>query len=122
MEERRKLKRFCFEVPARIKVAGSAEAQDMLDLATSNICSGGAFFRTMQTFPEGTKVMVDLILHLDRLKELTGHTRSIVRLNGTIARSGSTGMAIRFDEDCEMMPLESESAEIDIGTISSNLP
>ena len=114
MEERRKLERFCFEVPAKIKVVGSAETQDMLDLAASNICSGGAFFRTIEALPEGTKVTVDLILSLDRLKKLTGHTRVIVRVNGTIVRSGSTGMAINFDEDYQIMPLESQAAWINI--------
>ena len=110
MEERRKLERFSFEVPAKIKVVGSAETQDMLDLATSNICSGGAFFRTIQALPEGTKVTADLILPLDRLKKLTGHTRVIVRVNGTIVRSGSTGMAICFNEDYQIVPLESQEA------------
>lgn len=122
MRERRRLERFCFEVPAKIKVAGSAEAKDMLDLATSNICSGGAFFCTMRAFPEGTKVDIDLILHLDKLKELTGHTRSIVRLEGTIVRSGSTGMAVCFDKDCEIMPFEGDLAESDIETVSPNFP
>jgi hypothetical protein len=121
MEERRKLERFCFEVPAKIEVVDSAETQDMLDLATTNVCSGGAFFHTTQALPEGTKVTVDLILPLDRLKKLTGHARVIVRVNGTVVRSGSTGMAMCFNEDYRIMPSQSRSAR-QHSTIIRSLP
>ena len=110
MEERRKLERFSFEVPAKIEVLGLAETQKILDLPPDNICSGGAFFRTTQALAEGTKVTIDLILPLDRLKELTGHTGAIVRVNGTVVRCGSTGMAICFNENYQITPLQNQSA------------
>ena len=119
MEERRKLERFCFEVPAKIKVVGSVETKHMLDLATSNISSGGAFFSTMQTLAEGTKVTVDLILDLDRVRELTGHNYAIVRVNGTIVRSGSSGMAINFDKDYRIVSLENKTAWQDLDNIQA---
>ncbi len=110
MQERRKLERFCFEVPAKITVVGSAEAHGMLDLVTKNICSGGAFLRTMKPLPEGTRVTVDLILTLDSPTNPTGQTRAIVKVNGAVVRSRSRGMAICFDEDYNITPLESQSS------------
>jgi hypothetical protein len=107
MKERRNLERFSFEVPAKIEVLVSGEKKKMLDLPTSNICAGGAFFHTEEALPEGTKVKVDLILPLDRLKELISHNRVDVKVNGTVVRSGSRGMAVCFNEDYQIMPLQS---------------
>jgi hypothetical protein len=109
MKERRKLERFSFEVPARIDVIVPGESKKTLDLPTSDICAGGAFFHTPEALPEGTKVKVDLILSLDRLKELISHNRINVKVNGIVVRSGSVGMAICFDEDYQIMPLPSQS-------------
>jgi len=109
MKERRRLERFSFEVPARIEVMVPADRKETLDLQTSDICAGGAFFRTSQALPEGTKVNIDLIIPLDRLRELIGHSRVNVKVNGTVIRSGSTGMAICFNEDYQIMPLQSLS-------------
>ena len=109
MKERRRLERFSFEVPSRIEVMVPADRKETLDLQTSDICAGGAFFRTTQILPEGTKVNIDLILPFDRLRELIGHSRVNVKVNGTVVRSGSNGMAISFSEDYQIMPLEGQS-------------
>lgn len=109
MKERRRLERFSFEVPTRIEVVASADKKETLDLQTSNICAGGAFFRTTQALPEGTRVNIDLILPFDGLKELIGHSRVNVKVDGTVIRSGSTGMAVCFNEDYQIMPLEGRS-------------
>jgi len=106
MEERRKLERFIFEVPAKIEAVVSADIKETLDLTTSDICAGGVFFRTKKALPEGTKVKIDLILALDGLKHLIDHSRANVKVNGTVVRSGSAGMAICFDEDYQIMPLQ----------------
>jgi hypothetical protein len=109
MKERRKLERFSFEVPATIEVLVSGERKETLDLPTSNICAGGAFFHTTQALPQGTKVKMDLVLSFDRLKNVVSHNRINVKVNGTVSRSESKGMAICFDENYRMMPLHSLS-------------
>ena len=106
MEERRKLERFTFEVPAKIEVVVSAGEKEALYIPTSDICAGGAFFRTTKALHEGTKVKIALILALDRLKHLIDHSGANVKVNGTVVRSGSAGMAICFDEDYQIMPLQ----------------
>jgi hypothetical protein len=109
MKERRKLERFDFEVPAQIKGVVSDEKGEMCDLSTTNICAGGAFFRTADPFPEGTKVKMQLVLPLDRIKELVGHDRVNVRVEGTVIRCGSAGMAVCFNEDYQILPLQNPS-------------
>jgi hypothetical protein len=106
MKEQRKLERFDFEVPARIEASVPVEGREVCDLSTSNISAGGAFFRTTDTLPQGTKVKVNLVLPLDRIQELVGHSRVNVRVEGTVLRSGSAGMAVSFSEDYQILPLQ----------------
>jgi hypothetical protein len=106
MKERRKLERFDFEVPARIEGNISGQGREVCDLSTSNICAGGAFFRTTDPLPAGTKVKMNLVLPLDRIQELVGHDRVNVRVEGTVLRSGSAGMAVSFSEDYQILPLQ----------------
>ena len=106
MKERRKLERFHFEVPARIEGSISGQGDQDCDLSTSNICAGGAFFRTSDPLPKGTKVKMNLVLPLDRIRELVGHDRVNVRVEGTVLRSGPSGMAVSFNEDYQILPLQ----------------
>lgn len=106
MKERRKLERFDFEVPARIEGPISGQETETCDLSTSNICAGGAFFRTSVPLPQGTKVKMNLVLPLDRIRELVGHDRVNVRVEGTVLRSGPSGMAVSFSEDYQILPLQ----------------
>ena len=104
MKERRKLKRFTFEVPAKIEVVKSAQRRRLLELLSSNICSGGAFFPTTQALPEGTEVKIDFRLPLERLKDLVDCSRVDVKVHGTVVRSESTGMAVSFSPNYQILP------------------
>jgi hypothetical protein len=106
MKERRKLERFDFEVPARIEGLISEQGNESCDLSTSNICAGGAFFRTSDPLPQGTKVKMNLVLPLDRIRELVGHDRVNVKVEGTVLRSGPSGMAVAFNQDYQILPLQ----------------
>jgi hypothetical protein len=104
MKERRKLERFDFEVPTRIEGFNSGQGDDTCVLSTSNICAGGAFFRTSDPLPQGTKVKMNLALPLDRIRELVGHDRVNVRVEATVLRSGPSGMAVAFSRDYQILP------------------
>jgi hypothetical protein len=104
MEEKRKLTRFIFEVPAKVKVLTSGGRRQIFDLLTSNICAGGAFFPTQRALPEGADVEIDLTLPLHRLKGLVDCQRVSVKVNGTVVRSESTGMAVRFNQKYRIEP------------------
>jgi hypothetical protein len=103
MREKRRLERFQLEIPAAIEFLTSDREKRVLNLLTSNICSGGAYFHTTQPLPEGTKVKIDLVLPLDRLKKPNDrHKQVYIKVAGTVLRSESEGMAIGFDEDYEI--------------------
>ena len=105
MEEKRKLERFDLSIPARIEPMTPCQEQETLDLLTSDICSGGAFFHTSQPLSEGTQVKIDLVLPLDKLKKLKDDcSHAYIKVTGTVLRSESTGMAICFDEDYQISP------------------
>ena len=105
MDEKRKLERFDLQVPVKIEVIKQDHEKEMLDLLTSNICSGGAFLHTTQPLPKGTEVKIDLILPLDKLKKLeNGVQQAYIKVKGTVLRTESTGMAICFDEDYQIRP------------------
>src|SRR4030042_5309019 len=66
-EEKRGVKRFDLEIPAKIKVAAPNQEEEALDLLTSDISSGAAFFPTPEPLAEGTDVKIDLILPISKL-------------------------------------------------------
>ena len=103
--EKRKLERYGLKIPATIEVVTSDQGEEILDLMTKDICSGGAFFHTSQPLPTGTNVKIDLILPLDRLKKLNNDCpQAYIKVTGTVLRSESTGMAICFHEDYHIRP------------------
>jgi hypothetical protein len=104
LEEKRALQRFDLEIPAKIQSTTSDQEKRLLNLLTSNICSGGAYFDTTKPLPEGTRVKIDLVLPLDRLKRLEdGCKQAYIKITGRVLRSGSKGMAICFDEDYQLV-------------------
>ena len=105
MKEKRTLQRFDLEIPAKIESTTSDQEKRLLNLLTSNICSGGAFFHTTQPLPEGTQVKIDLVLPLDKLKQLKDDCKqAYIKVTGRVLRSESEGMAILFDKDYLIRP------------------
>ena len=49
--EKRKLDRFSLEVPAKIEVISAEDSKERLDLVTSNVSSGGAYFKASHPLP-----------------------------------------------------------------------
>ena len=106
MEERRKYERFDFRLPGKIEVV-SAGKQEVLDLLTSDVSPGGAFFHTAKPIAEGAGVKVRLVVGSERIKEMTGGGQGLIKVGGTVVRSGPTGMAICFDAKYQIVPLGS---------------
>ncbi len=104
-KERRNLGRFRLEIPAKIEVINSDLKRETHDLQTSNISSGGAFFHTTQPLPEGTPVKIDIILPLDKLKQLKDDQKqAYIKVTGRVLRTESMGMAIGFDKNYTIRP------------------
>jgi len=105
MEDKRAFERFDLRVPAKVGVMKPGQEKDELSLISSNICAGGAFLLTEESLPSGTRVKLDLILSIDKLKEmLDSHCR--IKVEGEVIRSEEGGVAVRFDEDYEIMPVK----------------
>lgn len=96
--ERRKLERFDLSIPAKIRFAVTGRKQEEIGLTTINICSGGAFFKTTQPLPVGTKVDVDLTLPLDTLKNIKDIKKKLsINVSGKVLHIEPTGMGVGFD-------------------------
>jgi len=99
MAERRRLERFDLVLPAAIKFMYFDHKERMINLLTTNICSGGAYFHTTQPLPKGTQVKIDLVLPLDKLRKLKKeHKEAYIKITGTVLRAESEGMAICFEK------------------------
>jgi len=100
MSNKRQLERFDLRLPAIIEVVSESSEHDkkVINLLTRDACSGGAYFHTDQPLPEGTQVKIDLVLSIDVLKKLEGK-QAFIKVNGSVIRTESSGMAICFDKD-----------------------
>ncbi|MBW2061985.1 MAG: PilZ domain-containing protein [Deltaproteobacteria bacterium] len=107
MEEKRKLERFALEVPAAVQVVSGANDRrnELLNLLTENICAGGAYFYTDKPLPEQTIVNIDLVLSIERLKKIQGK-QAYIKVTGQVIRAEPDGMAICFDPDYSIKPVQ----------------
>lgn len=103
MVEKRRLERFDLVLPAAIEFLHENHKERMINLLTTNVCSGGAYFHTTQPLPEGTQVKIDLVLPLDKLRKLKKeHKKAFIKVTGKVLRTESEGMAIFFDKDYQI--------------------
>ena len=109
--EKRRLERFELRIPAKVEVVTSDQDRETLDLFTSDICSGGAFFHTDQPLPEGTDVKIDLVLSLEEIKKLReDSSHAYIKITGTVLRSESAGMAVCFKKNYKIQPLSGKGS------------
>ncbi len=106
MEQKRSLERFDLRCPATITVMAEDEEHqnELKNLLTENICSGGAYFHTDQPLPEGTPVKIDLLLRIEELKKLDSR-QALIKVKGEVVRSESGGMAICFKDNYSIKPI-----------------
>ncbi len=113
MQDKRKLERFDLKVAARIEGLSRKKDRDILDLMTNDLCSGGAFFHTDQSLPEGTKVKVDLVLPLGGLKKLISeYDHAHIKVTGVVIRRESRGMAVCFNKDYSIRPRKNQRLDV----------
>lgn len=112
MENSRRLQRYSLKLPATLKIISEAEQhdQEIINLLTSDICSGGAYFQTEQPLPEGTSVKLDLILSIEELKKLESK-HALIKVTGKVIRTEPTGMAICFEGDYTIKPVNRISSQ-----------
>ncbi len=107
MDDKRKFERLHIEVPARIKVLSSGDKNDPLVLQTKNVSAGGAFVGTKQLLPEDTNIEIEIFLLSEEVQELDDADKgNVLIVTGQVIRSGPDGIAIRFNEDYDILSVK----------------
>ncbi|MBI9082537.1 MAG: hypothetical protein JEZ11_02995 [Desulfobacterales bacterium] len=113
MVEKRRLERYDLKMAAKIEPVGIEAVFETFDLATCDVCAGGAFFQTYHPLPEGTPVNVEMLLPLQRLRVLRESAKQVFLLiHGTVLRCQEDGMAVRFGKDYEFRHLPVSGTEM----------
>lgn len=105
MQERRTLERFNLKLPAKVETDPLTphEQGHIQELETENICSGGAFFRTLSPLVKGTRVKIEIALNaLER--GIQRGKGPLVKLKGEVLRSEPNGMVICFERPYRILP------------------
>ena len=108
--EKRKLERFNLEITATVSITVAGGAEEKLDMETRDVCSGGAYFRTKQSFPIGTEMQINLVLPLEKFKMLPDHCEKVlVNLSGKVLRIETDGIGVCFDETYDIRPVQRDN-------------
>ena len=97
------MERFSLKLSTKLSWAGKDKEGKSIELMTSNICSGGAFFKTNKPLTVGTDVKLAVILPLDKFK-IVKHRILYIDVSGSVIRTDQQGMAIRFDRKYRISP------------------
>ncbi len=115
--EQRLHERFTMHLPVRVALISGADIESFGELITANISSGGAFISTDQPLPVASRIameflisFVDLkklrfILSLDSLRRCAGKP-AWVKATGVVIRHDDGGMAVIFDDDYQLSPMQ----------------
>jgi Tfp pilus assembly protein PilZ len=103
MREQRSMERFGLELKARVSLKNNDRNRKWVNVLTSNICAGGTFLLTRQPFPVGTKVNLEVVLPLREKK--SSLKDSLIKISGMVIRTEEAGMALRFDDEYQILPL-----------------
>ena len=103
MLERRRYERYDLSLPATIE-NHILSGEETFNCVTSSISARGCLICTTKSLSEGAKVRLNVIVVSEKLREMTG-VQGLIRVAGRVVRSNSTGMAICFDEDYQIVTL-----------------
>lgn len=101
--ERRKLERFAFKLPVAVRFESQPGVYQTNDLATRNVCAGGAYIEASAPLPVGTRTSLLIYLaigHIDKNKQ----KNSQIKVDGAVIRTDPTGMAVSFDDRFQISP------------------
>ena len=104
MKERRRYKRHIAILPAKIETMLTSGEKKIFDVETRNISIGGAFIysKNLSIFQEGRRVIIDFTIPNGNFFKYLADMKSIMECTGSMVRSTSEGVAIQFDEECEI--------------------
>jgi hypothetical protein len=97
--------RYSLKLPAWISLTDEGGQKRTLEVATSNICAGGAFFDIDSPLSVGTNINIDILLPLNQLTKLGGQ-ESRIDISGSVIRVEPQGMAVMFDKKYQISPVK----------------
>jgi hypothetical protein len=105
MQERRIYERHIVILPTKLETILTPGEKKVFDVETRNISIGGVFIysKNLSIFQEGRRVIIDFTIPSGNFFKYLADMKSIMECTGSMVRSTSEGIAIQFDEECEIM-------------------
>jgi hypothetical protein len=105
MQERRIYERHIVILPTKLETILTPGEKKVFDVETRNISIGGVFIysKNLSIFQEGRRVIIDFTIPSGNFFKYLADMKSIMECTGSVVRSTSEGIAIQFDEECEIM-------------------
>ena len=105
MQERRIYERHIVILPTKLETILTPGEKKVFDVETRNISIGGVFIysKNLSIFQEGRRVIIDFTIPSGNFFKYLADMKSIMECTGSMVRSTSEGIAIQFDEVCEIM-------------------
>ncbi len=104
-KERREHERFELTLPCLLTLKQGRVVSDIVELEARDISAGGAFLITDGKNGIGAPVRIDIILPPEIIKSSDG-SGTHISAGGTVVRSGADGIAVTFDDDYRVAPLD----------------
>jgi hypothetical protein len=98
--ERRSLERYELEVPVLMEVTNEDGTTDAYECVTQDVCSGGAFFVTDESFETGQRFKAKIKFHPVRDN---GDPDVWVTVKGDVVRPCAGGIGARFDKKYQVI-------------------
>ena len=113
-EEKRQAERYPLRAPAMVECSPAPADANCLLLMTRNLSGGGAYFSARTPVTVDTDVKVGIFLEVSKLREIPVNGHVYVQASGTVLRSDATGMAVRFLDKCQVIPIcDDENPELE---------
>jgi len=104
-KEKRKMERFDLGLFSRIQVQSGRRAPEIMELATQNVCAGGAYFNISDPLSLETRVSLYMTLEIPVQQNRSSKHLTRIEISGKVIRSEERGMAIQFNNGYKMRPL-----------------
>ncbi len=105
-QENRRLMRFDLEIPVRVDHICQIGTEEDDFLLSRDLSGDGAFVFTKNPLPVNAMVRLNLIMDIKSLGDPAQRQYSLIKVQGTVNRSESAGMAICFGNEFKISPIE----------------
>jgi hypothetical protein len=102
---KREFEKYDINVPARIEIISSPEAESIF-LQTTSVSAKEVFFSTAEPLPNDVMVRLELILDFTKPENVRNTGKTIlITVTGKVVRSEKVGMTILLNEDYQITKL-----------------